>query len=810
MLIKTVKLNNIRSYLDEAIEFPNGSVLLSGDIGSGKSSILLALEFALFGTRKGTGEALLRNGKREGFVELSFILEGKEIIIKRNLKRGKDGIKQEAGFIIIDGIKHELTAEELKAKILELLGYPAEFLKRNIDILFRYTVYTPQEEMKKILLDEPELRLDTLRKIFAVDKYKRINENSRILVKEIRERKKEIEGKTFDLELKKAQKREHETELGGLNNAMERLRPELAKLRENLADKKIELKNAESRLREYMELKNNYELLQTRFSDKYLLVQKLNNKVQAFMKDIENLRAKTESNVIAMTEEELEEKLASNNHHLLTMSDKKIKTESRLENLRNNLKELENDTKEYDNLMVLIEQKRSALEDAKYEDPDVLKTKIRRMNDEILEVSSEIIKLEDNITKSNELASKVLEMRNCPLCRQDVKSEHKEHIKKTEKEKMESLNRQLENFMQRKQEVSKKLDKLNNELEQCLSIKNKAEKLTIEMEYLNEELTRILNKKSNTDILRQQIEQIEQENKEILDFDIEIINKEIAELNKKLKLARELKNALYQLDIKERAAKETEDQIAELKREIGKINLDKGGISKKLEHYLDAEENYNRIKEKYEEITEQVKLKEISYAEIQKDISSTMRLIKNIDEEIKLKQKLKEKIHFLNSFENWLENFFAYLMENMERHVMSRVYQEFNEFFQQWFYMLIEDENLNVRLDDTYNPIIEQNGYETSLENLSGGERTSCALAYRLALNKVINDVVGDIKTKDIIILDEPTEGFSTEQLDRVRTVLDQLGIRQVIIVSHEDKIESFVEHVIRIYKEEHVSRVMA
>ena len=67
--------------------------------------------------------------------------------------------------------------------------------------------------------------------------------------------------------------------------------------------------------------------------------------------------------------------------------------------------------------------------------------------------------------------------------------------------------------------------------------------------------------------------------------------------------------------------------------------------------------------------------------------------------------------------------------------------------------------------------------------------------------------MVVDIKTGDILMLDEPTDGFSSEQLDKVRDVLEQLNMRQVVIVSHESKIESFVDKVIRIGKEEHVSK---
>ncbi len=37
----------IRSYVDETIEFTDSSILLTGDIGCGKSTVLLAAEFAL-------------------------------------------------------------------------------------------------------------------------------------------------------------------------------------------------------------------------------------------------------------------------------------------------------------------------------------------------------------------------------------------------------------------------------------------------------------------------------------------------------------------------------------------------------------------------------------------------------------------------------------------------------------------------------------------------------------------------------------------------------------------------------------------
>src|SRR3989344_7197285 len=101
MLLQEIKLSNIRSYRDGRIVFPEGSTLLSGDIGSGKSSILLAIEFALFGVSRPDlpAELLLRKGAVVGSAELFFEIEGREICIKRSLKKEKDAIKQLPGHL---------------------------------------------------------------------------------------------------------------------------------------------------------------------------------------------------------------------------------------------------------------------------------------------------------------------------------------------------------------------------------------------------------------------------------------------------------------------------------------------------------------------------------------------------------------------------------------------------------------------------------------------------------------------------------------------------------------------------------------
>ena len=84
----------------------------------------------------------------------------------------------------------------------------------------------------------------------------------------------------------------------------------------------------------------------------------------------------------------------------------------------------------------------------------------------------------------------------------------------------------------------------------------------------------------------------------------------------------------------------------------------------------------------------------------------------------------------------------------------------------------------------------------TLAQNLSGGMQRRLDLACSM------------IHKPHILILDEPTEGFSEQQLDKMRDVLNQLKVNQLIIVSHESKIESFVENIIKFKKEDGVTKV--
>ena len=87
MILESIKIVNIRSIKNLELTFPKTTMLFYGDIGSGKSSVLKAIEFALFGTLKSadlSGDSILRRGENKASVELSFLLDEDRYVIKRN------------------------------------------------------------------------------------------------------------------------------------------------------------------------------------------------------------------------------------------------------------------------------------------------------------------------------------------------------------------------------------------------------------------------------------------------------------------------------------------------------------------------------------------------------------------------------------------------------------------------------------------------------------------------------------------------------------------------------------------------------
>lgn len=677
-LIKII-LKNIRSYEFLEIIFPEGSTLLSGDIGSGKTSILLAIEFALFGLQPGQrGSSLLRNGSDEGGVSMEFEIDGKNILIERTIKRGSKSISQDYSAITVDGEKKEISVTELKSSVLELLSYPREFSKKQ-NLLYKFTVYTPQEEMKQIILQDSETRINTLRHVFGIDKYKKILENTATVLIKIREEKRFKEALVSNLEQEKRDFFLKENELSEKKN-------------------KISFFEGELLLKSYgrEEAQKEIEFVSKKIDEK----NKLNQEIE-------------KTNLIVSTKESS----FSDNQKIISQIQYQIQE----------LKKIDfNDSK-----ISIIES-----------DIKILKEKRNILNDKNVDLSSSIASLNLKNQDHQFLKQKISHLEVCPTCLQDVAPVYKSNV-------VNKLDSDIFQNINKIQELELQKQKLSTELHQTEYDILMKEKEIQELRIIRVRLQSMREKQNSLESLEKQNRAISQ--------DIELLNSHIESL----------KNSVFELSRYDNIFQEKQKILVEKQREE--------------------------------------KLAEIKLAELKKEIQVFSRQIEELKSRINRIEEIISKLNYLSNLEDWISKQFVPVISFVERNVLVKLKSEFSKLFSEWFSMLVSD-SFNVYLNDDFTPIIEQQDYELDYNYLSGGERTAIALAYRLALNQVINSLLSKIKTKDLVILDEPTDGFSSAQLDKMREVLDELNVAQLIIVSHEQKIESFVENVIKFKKENGVS----
>jgi DNA repair exonuclease SbcCD ATPase subunit len=118
---------------------------------------------------------------------------------------------------------------------------------------------------------------------------------------------------------------------------------------------------------------------------------------------------------------------------------------------------------------------------------------------------------------------------------------------------------------------------------------------------------------------------------------------------------------------------------------------------------------------------------------------------------------------------------------------------------------------LNVVIDETYTPYVKsESGVDREVANLSGGERTLLAFAYRLGLGQLImQSRTGH--GLSILVLDEPTENLGSEDgsIERLAEAISRFkAIEQIIAVTHSEAFARKADHVITLEKEAGVSKI--
>lgn len=672
MLLRKLSLKNIRSYNsgeETSLTLPEGVVLFEGDIGSGKSTLLYALEFALFGLSDMKGVHLLSEGKKEGTVTLTFESGGEEYTVERSLKLKGDDVTQDECRIIEGGRSERLSPSDLKERVVSILGFNEPTHPKAESLVYRYAVFTPQEQMKEILLQNPEERLHVIRRVLGAQSYQTAADNSEVVEKRIREIVYGLRKASEDLDEKKASAKQVTVQV----NQLEKVIPDLQKT------SAAATKHVRSLESEWKRSRDEREGLGRGVAKIPLLRQDLEALKGAMEEDTAKLRG-------------LEEHLASDIEPTM------MKFESMKKPLKS-LRDLEREA-------------------------DGAKDKLGRLAESARH-------LESDLTKTRDLIARGV----CPLCGQEISKDVTIRTKHSEEE--------ISKVREESTIVERELADLTSSIDAARGFAD-AEKDHARAE---KEKARILK-------------------------EINSLRGKIHESNMR---SSQLTTELRESELEVKAMRGVSEKIADLET--------------RLDSAKDDEKNAAH-----------------SLTQAVTQLADARTELESLAVEIAKKESALERSRRFSSFQNWLSSFFRPTVEKIEKLTLIQAASRFNEHYQRFFTSLVDDADMVVRVREDFSTVFEREGFEQDYAALSGGERTSMALAYRFALNAVVKESM--YSRPELLILDEPTDGFSKDQVYKMRGLLDELDSRQVILVSHERELESMADHVFKVEKREGVSAV--
>ncbi len=738
-MITSLHLRNWRSHKDTEIRFSKGTNLIIGRMGAGKSSILNAICYALFGTfpdikgRKLALRDVIREG--ESFAEVILTLSLNEDVYQIT-RRIENGTRKKAE-IRKNGLLMEVKAKNIAEIVKKVLGFDYE--------VFTRALYVVQNDVNHFIECNPSERKVELDRILGIDKFEKIRQNCQALrnrikkmrallqqqvdEKEIEKKKDEInkyieEAKEKEEELEKQEKelriayqeakelweklkkmRNELKKRNALKNEIASLKGKLDGIKKNLSFKTIE------EINEIMEKKKQeVEMINEKVMEKKRLILEIKEKIKDLQRTIAKIRERREQS------KRIEEKIKITNEKLQDLLQNK-----KLEEIENRLKENEKEIKEIDN-------------------------NIAKAKAEIKEAKKQV----EHLTHA---------YGSCPVCNHPLSNEMKEKLIKEKENAIEQIKNEIGKQEKKRIMIEKETEKLKYIIE-------KARELNAQINMLISQRVKPPDEKEERRVENEIIEK-----EAMLEKGEEIIKtlekekwkkmKDVDEMEKQKKLFIEMENMMFVI-------KEKENMLTN-------IEIDE----KEIERIENAFEIKNEIYSK----------KKAKVAELRKEVEGKKEKIAILEREVKREEGIMKKTKRYLKAEEDLAKFYNALIQVQEQ-VRQEMVEALNQAMQEiWSVLYPYDEFKRVRLfvnEKDYRFQLWKEGRWWNVERASGGEKACLSLAFRVALASIFTERL------TCLILDEPTHNLDK---DAVKALSDALQeklpsiVQQTLVISHDENL---------------------
>ena len=690
MKIEIVQLENIRSHIKSTVPFTHGFNCLVGGLGCGKSSVLYAVDFALFGESIGRSfEYLLREGADSGKVTVQFKHHGSTYKLSRGLKRKGKSILQNFEELklyeddkLVASMKTDAITEQLKA----ITG-----LDRD---LFREIVWFRQEHLKELLDAAPRDRQRRLDELFGLSDYEVAWSNIAQYQRDY-ETEKRIYEKDPDV------------------HSLEKLSNEYNRISEEYVIVEMDLENSTQKLTVAKKALDTADLKLKTLEEKRQAIEELKRKEVRLHADAVNI-----ANSLSALTQRIEGK------------------KTIVENLRQRQTTIDSQMK-----MCFSKLEQAGL--PVNQPIESLRSSLIAFDDKISNLKADQEATSRNLQTDKKRAVSLAQENKCPLCIQPLNGEYKNNL--------------FSRIEQENSEREKTLIHLRLEIDSLLKTKTMVSEAYSNLQTCttrSEELKNRLNEEENN------------------------CNNLSREFEEKQKLETDFR---LQLEVSQ--------------FEIGKFDLSELELARKQREQ--AFQQYYRL-------DSDLRTKENRKKDLFRHLDETKERINLAQEKLERMEKIKRTVEFLGAIRD------AY--RSIQPKLRSEFVKVLRNFVQQVLDSLVGGEapTLNITIDETYTPYVKSDaGVDREVSNLSGGERTLLAFAYRLGLGQLImQSRTGH--GLSMLMLDEPTENLGSEDgsIERLAEAISRFkAIEQIIAVTHSEAFAGKADHVITLEKEAGVSK---
>jgi exonuclease SbcC len=745
-MIESIELTNWRTHRHTEMRFQRGVNVLIGVMGAGKSSVMDAISFALFGTfpalkskNVSTKELITSRPTAEDSAEvkLTFTVGPDRYTVSRKLS------KKESTFAKLEkgGVYIQTQAERVNEEVEALLKIDYDTFSRAI--------YSEQNRLGYFLELAKGDRKKQIDQMLGLDNFSRAEENATSLINNLRNRVKEDELTLAQLDVK-----QYKLELEKLSLEREKLQEEQKRLAKMAADSKEKVRQVELKLQAS---KKEQERRVTLTKE----IEVVNGRISTLKTEISKIGESKESlpeleTVISGRKADYE-KLDKEVKELKAKESASIK---KLAQFEAELRSSESKIKELEKIKSVLDANPLSKTESE----------LAKLQEELEGAAKGSAVSESKIAE----AKKALEELNkhlskCPICERDLIEELRLRLVKEKQELVALTEEDLKKIKLQTSSLRDSVRKAKELHEKALADSKKME----EYKKLVDSLPKL--KQSATD--EKKVHEDLSSNYERRYSQLDVASKEMNSLTIKL-------DSVKRLDRYSKEVAQLLESAAVKSMELAAIKIDDKEIDTLQSSLIKAS-------------------KEMSEAESKAD--ADLKYIKSLDAQISDKTKgiakivqIEEKLERMRGMISNMNKFKSALVET-ESSLRNRLVSSINALMQQiWLEIYPYGDYTAVRLNAGKDDYVLEAATGVDAEGTttwvdingiaSGGEKSIACLAMRIAMSMVI------VPNLRWLILDEPTHNIDENGISKLVQILGESLpkiVDQVFIITHDNALKN-------------------